>query len=182
MSYHAWKSVLRTKLDGTWNLHHATQDTKLDFFLLFSSISGLRGNICQANYAAASSFLDSFNTYRQQLGLPSSVIDLGVVEDIGLVSRDPKILQAFQSSSLYLLREGEVIDGIQLAISASRSMSASRVILGHALSANSGRHHLQNWIHGDSRYSPYVKYDQEGLFDTQGPQENTKPKDRKSVV
>ncbi|GLB05728.1 putative PKS/NRPS-like protein biosynthetic cluster [Aspergillus tubingensis] len=173
MTYSDWRSVLRTKIDGTWNLHHATHDTKLDFFVLFSSISGLRGNIGQANYAAASSFLDSFNLYRQQLGLPSTVIDLGVVEDVGLVSRDPKLLRAFQSSSMYLLQESEIVDGLQLAISGAKSTTSSgattaatRVILGHALSANAGRSHLQHWVHGDARFSKYLKYDQEALCDS----------------
>ncbi|KAE8391132.1 putative polyketide synthase [Aspergillus alliaceus] len=177
MAYDDWKSVLKAKLDGTWNLHHATHNIKLDFFVLFSSISGLRGNIGQANYAAASTFLDSFNLYRQQLGLPSTVIDLGVVEDVGLVSRDSKLLQAFQSSSIYLLQEGEVIDGLQLAISLSQPMAssgatplASRVILGHALSTNAGQYHLQHWVQGDARYSKYLKYDQGALRDPQEPE------------
>lgn len=83
MSYEDWVSVLAPKVKGTWNIHNALQDTRLGFFVAFSSISGLCGNTGLANYASANSFLDAFVTYRRGLGLAASVIDLGLMEDVG---------------------------------------------------------------------------------------------------
>lgn len=116
MTFEEWASGLAPKVDGTWNLHHAVQHCKLDFFVAFSSIVGTCGHIGQANYAAANTFLEAFTQYRRQLGLPSSVLSLGVVEEVGLVSRDPKILQNARLASVHLLQEKDVIEGLQVAI------------------------------------------------------------------
>ena len=59
--------VLAPKVTGTFNLDLATHDTALDFFVLFSSISGAMGNAGQADYAAANGFMDQFAAYRNQL-------------------------------------------------------------------------------------------------------------------
>src|SRR5262249_31719849 len=48
-----FRTVLAPKVSGAWNLHQATVDDPLDFFVLFSSVSATFGNRGQANYAAA---------------------------------------------------------------------------------------------------------------------------------
>ncbi|CAM2010376.1 aminotransferase class I/II-fold pyridoxal phosphate-dependent enzyme [Acanthopleuribacter pedis] len=53
-------AVLSAKVQGTWLLDQATAELDLDFFLLFSSLSSLLGNLGQADYAAANAYLDSF--------------------------------------------------------------------------------------------------------------------------
>ncbi|MFG3014161.1 SDR family NAD(P)-dependent oxidoreductase [Streptomyces cinerochromogenes] len=62
-----FRRVLRPKLDGAVSLDEATQDTELDFFVLFSSIMGTTGNVGQADYAVANAFLDAFAHRRDQL-------------------------------------------------------------------------------------------------------------------
>ncbi len=59
--------VLSPKVNGLVNLDEATQDLKLDFFLLFSSQAAVLGNPGQAVYAAANAFLDSYVEYRNEL-------------------------------------------------------------------------------------------------------------------
>ncbi|MEE1281189.1 MAG: SDR family NAD(P)-dependent oxidoreductase [Acutalibacteraceae bacterium] len=66
-SLEEWNEVLSPKLDGTWYLDEACKDLKLDFFALFSSLTAVTGNIGQADYALANSFLDQFAVYRNQL-------------------------------------------------------------------------------------------------------------------
>lgn len=83
-------SFLRLTVNGTWNLHEALDGPKLDFFV-FSSWSGLRGQWGQANYAAANT-LDAFVQYRRKQELPASVLNIGVMEDIGYVSRNAGVL------------------------------------------------------------------------------------------
>jgi len=92
----------------------------LDFFVLAGSIRGITGNSGQANYAAASSFLDAFAQYRRGLGLACSVLDIGVLEDVGILSHQPERLESMRRTGVPLLSEQDVLDGIQLAIARSR--------------------------------------------------------------
>ena len=56
--------VLAPKVTGTYNLDQASQGVELDFFVMFSSITGAMGNVGQADYAAANGFMDQFAAYR----------------------------------------------------------------------------------------------------------------------
>ncbi|MBC9915290.1 SDR family NAD(P)-dependent oxidoreductase [Chitinophaga varians] len=64
-----FSAVLAPKVAGTYHLDEASKDIDLDFFVLFSSLSGVMGNPGQADYAAANAFMDAFAAYRQQLTL-----------------------------------------------------------------------------------------------------------------
>ena len=104
------------KVNGAWNLHQALADQKLDFFVLFSSVSCIVGQLTQANYAAANCFLDSFVQYRHSLGQPASVLDIGVMEDVGYVSLNPWVLEQFKAKNWHTLREQGLLDALQLAM------------------------------------------------------------------
>jgi polyketide synthase PksN len=60
-------AVLAPKVAGTIHLDQASADVDLDFFVLFSSVSGALGNVGQADYAAANGFMDHFAAYRNRL-------------------------------------------------------------------------------------------------------------------
>ena len=62
-----FKRVLGPKVTGTWNLDAATKDVELDFFVLFSSVASVMGNVGQADYASANGFMDQFAAYRNRL-------------------------------------------------------------------------------------------------------------------
>src|SRR5467141_153506 len=117
MTYDDWIPAIGPKVDGTWNLHHALKE--LDFLVLFSSVSGVMGQYGQANYAAANAFLDAFVQYRHSLGLVASVIDLGVVEDVGFVSESPSLIEYFKFLSANLLTEEDLREAVRLAIARS---------------------------------------------------------------
>ncbi|KAI8933687.1 hypothetical protein NX059_009406 [Plenodomus lindquistii] len=119
MTFDSWRSATEAKVQGTWNLHRALEGHPLDFFVLASSIYGIQGNPNQANYAAASTFLDAFVQFRQGLGLPASVIDLGVMEDVGYVSQRPAILESLRRAGAQLLCENDFLKSLQLGIRAS---------------------------------------------------------------
>jgi hypothetical protein len=125
MTHEEWETPLLSKVHGTWNLHKAFDDTKLDFFLLFSSLSGIVGQWGQSNYAAANTFLDSFVQYRHSLGLPASVIDVGVMEDVGYVSQNSTVLEMFRAYSMHGLKESDLLRAIELAI--RRSMAGAQI-------------------------------------------------------
>ncbi len=77
MQWESLEAVLRPKAIGTWLLHQLTQDIKLDFFVVFSSIASVWGSRGQAHYAAANAFLDSFAHYRQGQGMPTLSVNWG---------------------------------------------------------------------------------------------------------
>lgn len=58
-----FKRVISPKLNGTWLLHHLTEEDSLDFLMVFSSFAGLAGIPGQSAYAAGNSYLDSFTPY-----------------------------------------------------------------------------------------------------------------------
>ena len=61
-----YSEVLAPKVKGTYNLDEASRDVELDFFVLFSSIAGVLGNVGQADYASANGFMDQFAGYRNR--------------------------------------------------------------------------------------------------------------------
>ncbi|AKT41167.1 type I polyketide synthase [Chondromyces crocatus] len=78
--------VLAPKVEGAWNLHLATLDTPLDFFVLFSSGASLLGSPGQGSYGAANAFLDALAHHRHALGLPALSINWGVWAEVGLAA------------------------------------------------------------------------------------------------
>lgn len=61
-----FNAVIESKIMGTLNLDKATTHIDLDFFVLFSSMSSVFGNIGQADYCVANTFLDRFAQLRHQ--------------------------------------------------------------------------------------------------------------------
>ncbi|HEX6242190.1 MAG TPA: SDR family NAD(P)-dependent oxidoreductase, partial [Polyangiales bacterium] len=61
------RSVLAPKVRGVINLDAATAHLPLDFFVTFSSIAGVFGNVGQADYATANAFMDAYAMQRRAL-------------------------------------------------------------------------------------------------------------------
>ncbi|KAJ4419135.1 Mycolipanoate synthase [Gnomoniopsis sp. IMI 355080] len=137
MSISKWQAANEPKVCGAWNMHNALlaaaghggkpgqqqqqqQPPKsLDFFVLFSSTSGLCGYPGQVNYAAANSFLDAFSRYRRGLGLSCAVLDMGPVEDVGYVSKSAEIQDTMTRAGTKLVTEREMLAALQLAMARS---------------------------------------------------------------
>lgn len=120
MTFDEWTAATAPKVRGTWNLHDATVSAgaDLDFFLLFSSLSGIIGQPGQANYASGNTFLDAFAQYRNSLGLAASVIDIGAVEDIGFISEHHGLLAKMKTSGFKGITEQELLDAMTVAMMA----------------------------------------------------------------
>ncbi|KAK2043966.1 hypothetical protein LZ31DRAFT_576120 [Colletotrichum somersetense] len=100
MTLKEYHEAVQCKIDGTWNLHKASEalGLELDFFTLLSSISGVVGNRGQANYAAANVFLENFAGYRRNRGQAACAVDLGVIEDSGVIAENAQLQNQFDSS------------------------------------------------------------------------------------
>ncbi len=90
-------NAMSPKVTGAWNLHEATLETDLDFFVLYSSATTFVGNPGQANYVAANSFLESLATYRKSQGLPAHYAAWGAISDVGYLARNEETKEQLQS-------------------------------------------------------------------------------------
>ncbi|MEX1830126.1 amino acid adenylation domain-containing protein, partial [Luteibacter sp. CQ10] len=60
-----YRAVMRAKVHGVVQLDRAIGTRALDFFVMFSSVTGTSGNVGQGDYAAANGFLDAYAADRQ---------------------------------------------------------------------------------------------------------------------
>ncbi|KAF2208880.1 hypothetical protein CERZMDRAFT_70454 [Cercospora zeae-maydis SCOH1-5] len=90
MPYDTFNSVIRPKVEGTILLDEIFSDTKLDFFIMFSSLTCVTGNIGQSPYAASNCFMVSMAESRRKRGLAGSVINLAGIFGIGYITRTDK--------------------------------------------------------------------------------------------
>ncbi|MCJ1385150.1 hypothetical protein MMC17_008269 [Xylographa soralifera] len=137
MTFEQWEAALLPKVQGTWNLHEALLQQKqpLDFFFLFSSVSGIGGQWGQANYASGNTFLDAFVQYRHSIGLPASVLDIGAMDDVGYLSKNSNILEALRATSLHILHEQDLLDSLHLMIDRSYPVSTPKAITSSSTTA-----------------------------------------------
>jgi acyl transferase domain-containing protein/short-subunit dehydrogenase/acyl carrier protein len=85
------ESVIGPKLLGAWNLHQATLDIPLKYFVLYSSITTAIGNPGQANYVAANAGLEGLAAMRRHMGLPAACIGWGPIGDAGYLTRNEAV-------------------------------------------------------------------------------------------
>ena len=80
------RAVMRPKAIGGWLLHRMFENQPLDFFVLFSSVGSLLGQVGQGSYAAANAFLDALAHYRHARGLPALSINWGAWTGLGFAA------------------------------------------------------------------------------------------------
>ncbi len=88
MDIGSFMKVLGPKALGAYNLHKETLNDKLDFFVLYSSISSVIGNPGQGNYVAANAFLDALAHHRSSMGLPALTVNWGAIADVGYLVKN----------------------------------------------------------------------------------------------
>ncbi|XP_051719807.1 probable polyketide synthase 16 isoform X2 [Ctenopharyngodon idella] len=102
-----YEKVLRPKVQGVINLHRATIQCNLDYFVCYSSISAFIGNASQSNYAAANTFMDTFCQYRRNIGLSGQSINWGAL-NLGLLLNKVQIQRFLEAKGIMLLEIPEI--------------------------------------------------------------------------
>ncbi|KAI1097720.1 putative polyketide synthase [Jackrogersella minutella] len=114
-----WHYGIAAKVQGTRNLHNALADgheSSLDFFLLFSSISGTIGSPTEPSYCAANSYMDSFARHRRARGLKAISLALGVITEVGYLHEHADREAIFTRRGLQPTNEDELLQLVDLAI------------------------------------------------------------------
>ncbi|MDP5209829.1 SDR family NAD(P)-dependent oxidoreductase [Microbulbifer sp. 2205BS26-8] len=113
---HSFNKVFAPKARGAWNLHHATADSDLDFFVMFSSFAAVVGNPGQSNYVAGNQFLDALATYRRACGLPALTIAWGPIADVGYVAQHEDIQRHFERQGTRPFSVNEAIQALATSL------------------------------------------------------------------
>ncbi|XP_076617882.1 phenolphthiocerol/phthiocerol polyketide synthase subunit C-like [Chaetodon auriga] len=118
-----YEKVLKPKVNGALNLHHATQHCHLDYFVCYSSISAFLGNASQTNYAAANTFLDMFCQYRRKLGLPGQSINWGAL-NLGLLLNKEHFQRFLEAKGMMVLDVAEIHKSLEQCLVLNRPQQA----------------------------------------------------------
>ncbi|CRG89167.1 putative polyketide synthase 17 [Talaromyces islandicus] len=118
MPLESFNNGIRPKVHGSWNLHEATLDKPLDFFIILASAIGVIGNSGQANYSAGNAFEDALCQWRRARGLPAIAIDLGMMLDVGAVAEDNLGLaqRNLERKGFVGIREQEFLTILEIAV------------------------------------------------------------------
>ncbi|GKT58252.1 lovastatin nonaketide synthase 3 [Colletotrichum tofieldiae] len=126
---HMPKSAVIVPKRGAQNLRDYLQRkyAAVDFFVLYSSVSGFIGRRGQACYNTASSYLDVFTLYRRNLRLLTTVLDLDIASYDGFVARDQKVSTQFRKAGYVFLGDQTVLDVFAMSV---QSSAPPQLVLG----------------------------------------------------
>ena len=105
--------VAAAKIAGTLNLHEASRDDPLDFFVLFSSSAALFGSPGQAPYSTANAFLDAFAASRRSNGQVATSFGWGAWGGVGMAANVPEATRRrWAESGIGLLEPTDALDAM----------------------------------------------------------------------
>ncbi|GAN59366.1 putative polyketide synthase [Acetobacter cibinongensis] len=91
------------KAIGAHHLDVLTRHTPLDFFVLFSSVTTMTGNIGQSVYIAANEVLNQICENRHVLNLAGLSLNLGPIDSVGILTRNQVAADALRNAGMNLL-------------------------------------------------------------------------------
>ena len=125
MTYKQWEICVRPKVQGTYNLHKATLQTQLDFFICLSSVSSILGSKAQSNYSAANGYLDALMRQRREMRLKGTTINCGMIVGVGAVSENATLQKVMERIGYDPVNEQELLYQIEEAVTADNSETSS---------------------------------------------------------
>jgi phthiocerol/phenolphthiocerol synthesis type-I polyketide synthase C len=120
LDHERFMQVLNPKVAGADNLDAVTRHRKLDYFVLFSSVTTTMGNPGQGNYVAANAYMEGLARKRRAEGLPALAVGWGPILDVGVLARNEKLQQNLKKvMGVSGLRAREALELMQRALSYS---------------------------------------------------------------
>lgn len=104
------RGVVRGKVMGAEHLDELTRHDPLDFFVLFSSVSGVFGWPGQVTYASANTALDAVAARRRASGRPAVSLQWGTWAGAGMADRVQDGARRFAASGLQAFESAEALD------------------------------------------------------------------------
>ncbi|MBO1361880.1 SDR family NAD(P)-dependent oxidoreductase [Acetobacter sacchari] len=92
--------VMRPKAEGALILDRLTRGLALDYFVLYSSVTTLLGNVGQAAYIGANAVLKAVATNRWNAGEAAIAVDWGAVADVGMLARNPAAARSLEIAGI----------------------------------------------------------------------------------
>jgi phthiocerol/phenolphthiocerol synthesis type-I polyketide synthase D len=99
----------QSKVDGAWQLHEATLDTALDWWVTFSSMSAMIGAAGLGSYASANAWLDGLAAWRRTQGRPATSISWGLWAGSGLA-------RTYEDRGHAALAPADAMDAMEVAL------------------------------------------------------------------
>jgi NADPH:quinone reductase-like Zn-dependent oxidoreductase/NAD(P)-dependent dehydrogenase (short-subunit alcohol dehydrogenase family) len=90
ISVEDWHASLSPKLAGSWNLHQLLP-ADLDFFVMFSSSTGIMGSFGQSNYTAGNTYQDALAAHRVKHGQHAHSLAMSMVVGVGWVAENTQV-------------------------------------------------------------------------------------------
>lgn len=118
----AFEQVMRAKVYGTWLLDRFTQEDKLDFFVMYSSVATMFETGYQSDYIAANAYLDAFASLPSHDGRRRLTVNWTTWRDIGMAAN-----QSFQSDTIFLTVDAVRAMGL---LEQAWAGSLNRILLG----------------------------------------------------
>ena len=116
LNVETFRKPIEVKIQGALNLHNATLNDNLKYFVLFSSVASTIGSIGQANYVAGNAFMDALSKERQSLKLTVNCINWGPIAEIGLAAEQDIRGGRLEEEGISSFTVNEYIEAIELVL------------------------------------------------------------------
>ncbi|KAF2795005.1 hypothetical protein K505DRAFT_302867 [Melanomma pulvis-pyrius CBS 109.77] len=158
MSLQTLRNVTNPKVRGSVHLDRLFQDhdSELEFFVFFSSVSSLTGQIGQSNYAAANFFMAALAEQRRRRGQVASIMHIGAVLGVGYIHQHNT--DTSKMAGMTPISERDVCQHFAEAIIAGRTASKSSPLeiatgLSQYMSTEESGPLLSHLLHDDVKNS-----------------------------
>jgi len=149
----AMQQMCRAKALGAWVLNRLTLGMELDFFVLFSSTTGLWGAAGLGHYAAANQALDTLAHWRRKRGLRALSVNWGTWEEMRAASKTDK--EEFERAGLRPMPCDRALTALERLISTDRTSGIVASVDWNALRAvYEARRRRPLFTEIQRRYSP----------------------------
>jgi NAD(P)-dependent dehydrogenase (short-subunit alcohol dehydrogenase family)/acyl carrier protein len=130
--------VLSPKVEGALALARHTRNEKLDFFVCYSSATGVFGSPGQSSYSAANAYLDAFCHALRASGVPATSVQWGAWLDGGMAGKQSvRDASRMRAKGVRPMAAGTALSALELAIASETAEVAIMSVDWNALAAHS---------------------------------------------